>query len=304
MLQIFLCFMAKITLQTDFLRSQASINQFISGQAEVAAILRTPSPATRTKEPTGSTLNKVRYFASGFFLTIASYLLHLLCMNKLSKRVWVESRHAIKNATTVKTDALFQQTFLAKSINTHRLDTADFFLLPPKKTTFATHPTPGMLNLFHEDGVCRGMCHWFVYLYFKTRDRMPDTDQHLRAVGQQFAQGAPRQAAFLQSLDFPPIYDLLRLQVGTDDSKISTTNKTEDKIISEFQHRNPGVYGIYTSSHQVIYIKISELKQYLFDPNEGVMKIASPLLFKKAMARYFESHDNTKDIYVDLYTPR
>ena len=225
-------------------------------------------------------------------------------MTGLSKKVWVQSRHVLSDATAIKTSQIFQANLLAKSVNTHRMDTADYFLRAPEKTTLETHPTPETLNFFHRDGICRGMCHWFVHLYFKTRGRLPDIEQHLKAIGQQFEQGASRQSAFLHALGFTPVYDLLHLNVRTDYSQISVTDNTEDQIITKLQLRPPGVYGIYTSTHQVVYIKLSESQQYLFDPNTGVVKVDSSLLFKKAMERYFETHDQTKKIYVDIYTPR
>ncbi len=302
--------MTTTTFQSDFLQSQTSLNRFLSGDEQAAEILRaTPSPAASTTQ--GRTWNnswidfdELHSLASGYFLTIASYFLHAICMTGLSKKVWVQSRHALSDAEAIKTSQIFQEKLLAKSVNTHRVDTPDYFLRSPAKTTLKTHPTQGTLNFFHQDGICRGMCHWFVHLYFKTRSRQPDADQHLKAIGQQFEHGASRQSAFLHALDFPAIYDLLPLSVRTDYSQIPTTGKTENLLIAELQLRPPGVYGIYTSTHQLVYIKINESQQYLFDSNTGVVKVDSSLLFKKAMERYFETHDQTQKIYVDIYTPR
>lgn len=301
--------MTTTTFQPDFLQSRSSLNRFLFGDEEAASILRTvPSPTTtnlgRSWSNSWIDFNELHSLAEGYFLTIASYFLYSLCITDLSNRVWVQSRHALSNALAIKTNQVFQTNLLAKSVNTHRLDTADYFLLSPAKTTLGTHPSQGVLNFFHPNGVCRGMCHWFVHLYFKTRGRLPNADQHVKAVGQQFEQGASRQASFLHSLNLPPIYDLLRLNVRTDYLQMSTTNKTNDQLIAELQLRPPGVYGIYTSTHQVVYIKVSESEQYLFDPNTGVIKVNASLLFKKGMERYFDSHDQTKKIYVDYYTPR
>ncbi len=297
------------TFLPDFLQSQTSLNRFLSGDVEASAILRAaPSPTTTTQGRTWSNsfidFDELSSLASGYFLTIASYFLYAICMTSLSKKVWVQSRHALSDASAIKTSQIFQEKLLSKSVNTHRVDTADYFLRSPAQTTLKTYPTPGTLNFFHQDGVCRGMCHWFVHLYFKTRGHLPDADQHLKAIGQQFEQGSSRQSAFLHALDFPAIYDLLPLNVRTDYSQISATSKSEDLMTAELQLRPPGVYGIYTSTHQLVYIKVNESQQYLFDPNTGVVKVDSSLLFKKAMERYFETHDHTKKIYVDIYTPR
>jgi hypothetical protein len=208
------------------------------------------------------------------------------------------------DATAIKAQKVFQTNLLSRSINTHRQNTSDYYLHSPLRTSFATHTNSTSLDFFHQEGVCRGMCHWFIFLYFKTQGRFANPEQHIRAVGQQFEQGAARQPAFLQSLALAPLYDLLKLNVHQDNSKISTAGKTPEQILREFQCRAPGVYGIYTSSHQVVYIKIDDNQQYLFDPNVGCIKITSTQLFKNAMERYFESHNNARDILIDRYSTR
>ena len=300
--------MSTQTIPSDFLSSPTHLNRFVSGDEEKKSILRsflssTSSIQGRTWSNSPIDFDELYYLASGYFLTLASYLLYAVCLSDLSKKVWVKSRHTINNALIIKTNKVFQDHLLAKSVNTHRLDSSGYFLRSPAKTDLATHPTPNTLNFFHKEGICRGMCHWFVHLYFKTSASITNTDQHLKAVGKQFEQGAPAQAAFLHSLDLPPIYKLLALKVQMDHSKISTQAKSENQIIVEFQKRPPGVYGIYTSTHQVVYIKVDELRQYLFDPNIGVVKITSPDLLKNAMQRYLETHDSSKEISIDLYTP-
>lgn len=294
-----------VTFKPDFLLIPASLDRFMFRNEEVAVILRDgPTPPTAQGHTWSNSyidLNELYFYVSGFFLSLGSYLLHALCMTDLSKKMWVQSRHTINDATAIKADKIFQNNLLAKSVNTHRLDATNYFLLPPARTTLATHPAGGMVNFFHTGGICRGMCHWFVHLYFKSRGHFSDINQHLRSVGQQFTQGAPNQAALLQSFDLPPVYDLLHLRVQADYSKISVKNKTVEQIIREIQVRPLGVYGIYTSSHQVIYIKIDESRQYLFDPNVGVIRLASPLVFWQAMQTYIETHDPLKEIIVDLY---
>ncbi len=293
------------------LLSADSAQTFLNGEKAVQEI-RQFTTATTTSTAHGRTwnsswidLNEIYYHFSSFVLTLASYLLSAACLTSLSRKTWVMSRHAMDNALVIKTNKVFQENLLSRSINTHRLDSSDYYLKPRMRIPFDTIPDTG-LDFFHEDGMCRGMCFWFVFLYFKTQGQFPDIEQHLRAVGQQFAQGASREAAFLQSLDpeKPPLYDLLRLNTHYNYSKIGTTGKTIEQIFREFYVRPPGVYGIYTSTHNVIYIKIDENRQYLFEPNKGCIKIASNELFKKAMERYFESHDSSKEIVIDKYTPR
>jgi hypothetical protein len=124
----------------------------------------------------------------------------------------------------------------------------------------------------------------------------------MRALGRQFETGASRQPAFLHALTLAPLYDLLRLNVHKNISTISVKEKTSEQIVREIQCRTPGIYGIYTSTHQVIYIKIDDQHQYLFEPNTGTIKITSAMLFKNAMQRYFDTHDSSREIVVDRYS--
>ncbi|MGC1879014.1 MAG: hypothetical protein WA678_06540 [Rhabdochlamydiaceae bacterium] len=287
----------------DVLLTQASAARFLNGEQEAAEIMhRTTSSSTSSDQ--GRSTDQLYYQVSGIILTVTSYLLRLVCLSHLSKRVWVMSRHAIADATAIKTQKIFQATLLARSINTHRKETADYYLQPPLQTPFATCPKATRLNFFHREGVCRGMCFWFIFLYFKTQHHFSNPEQHVRAVGQQFSQGASRQSAFLHSLQLTPLYDLLHLNVHQENSKISVAGKSQETILREFQLRVPGVYSIITSSHQVVYIKIDDNTEYLFDPNLGCIKITSTQLFKNAMERYINNHDPSCEILVDRNSPR
>ena len=290
--------MTTVTFNPHALQAQASVAQFLNGEQEANEILRSVSVPTH-----GSDTNELYCLFSGFVLTITSYFLHAICLTHLSKKTWVMSRHAMTDAAAIKAQKVFRENLLSRSTNSHRLDTSDYYLQSPLRIPFVTQPNFESLNFFHQDGICRGMCLWFIFLYFKTQGRFIDPKQHVRAVGQQFEQGAARQPAFLHSLALAPVYDLLKLSVQQDNSKISAAGKTQEQILSEIQCRSPGVYGIYTSLHQVVYIKIDDYEQYLFDPNIGCIKISSRPLFKNAMERYLESHDNTRDILIDRYSP-
>ena len=293
-----------MAFQLEFLLSPSALNRFLSGNDEIAAMAQTVHTAKAQGRSWGPDLDQAYYWITGYFLTVGSYLLSALCMGNLSKRVWVQSRHALQYGEVLKAENLFQHHLLAKSINTHRLDSASQYLLPPLTTTLSTHPTSGQLNLFHSWGVCRGMSYWFIHLYFKTRSSFSNADLQLAAVGKQFEQGAPQQAVLLHALDPSSVYDLLRLGVREDYSKISPHGKTEEQIIGSIRSNPPGIYGIYTSSHQVVYIKVDASREYLFDPKVGIIKISTAALFKTAMEDGLQSHNTVKEILIDQYTVR
>jgi hypothetical protein len=291
----------RTAFRPQILLNNASVTSFLNGENEAAQIARyTHAPPSRKPQQS----SELPYLVSHILLPLAHYLLRLICFSDLAKKVWVMSRHAIDDATAIKTQKIFQQNLLGRSINTHRKDTEDYYLQHPMRVPFATYNEKN-LEFFHKNGICKGMCYWFAFLYFKTKDRFTDPQQHIRAVTEQFAKGAPRQAAFLQSLKPASIYELLRLNVQEDSSKVSVAGKTRDQICRELQFRAPGVYGIITTSpHFVIYVKVDDNHEYLFEPNKGSINISTPELFKKAMDRYFDTHDSTKEISVDCLTPR
>lgn len=302
--------MATVAFRPEILQSPALLADFLNGNEESAAIIRAaqnPSASQLADRWDTACLSEVKetyHLLYAFVLTVLSYALHNLCMPDLSKRLWVLSRHEQSNGTIIKTEKFFQEHFLARSINYYRNDTADFYLQSPLLLNLSSQSAT-LLEFFHDKGLCRGMSLWFVYLYFKTQNHFSNPQEHLRALGTQFEQGASRQAAFLHSMKTPSSnYDLLNLNTQIDYLKINPRGKTHEQIIGEMQHCIPGVYGVYTGTHQLVYIKHQDGRQFLFDPNKGIFEVDSLALFKKAMERYFNTHDNAPKILIDRYTPR
>jgi hypothetical protein len=293
--------MPTTTFQPQVIQSQASLRHFLSGQTEKAEILRAGKARMQPVYSGNCPLiEECYYLFCEVILTIGSHLTHLFGMTDLSRRLWVFSRHAIYDAAAIKTQRVFQENFLVKAANTHRVCDEPAYLQPDTKTKLPTYPKSETVQWFHTHGVCRGMSLWFVHLYLKTKLRFRDTEQHLRAVGEQFKDGAPVQAALLQSLQPQPAHELLHLK--TQESQIATRGQTEDQILSQLQAHPPGVYGVYTSCHQVVYIKVDSSRQFLFDANRGTLKLVSPHLFKQAMEGYLRSHNSTLPLIVDRYT--
>ncbi len=299
--------MPTATLSPYFLQSTSSLTQFLSGRSEVATIEHTlPTPHTPLQSHSWNRCidpNWLFYIVSEALLTTSSYLLYALCMTDLSKKVWVYSHHALNNAAIIQAEKVFHKAFLVKSVNSYRLDGAPEYLLPPVATSLPTHPNPGILQFFHPKGICRGICYWFVHLCFKTQGKFENADEHLIALGKQFEEGAPAQAVLLQALHPCAVYDLLHLNVREDFLKIAPRGKTDEQIVAELHGLPPGMHGIYLSNHMLVYRKIDETRQYLFDPSIGTFNVRPRFLFKKALERYLNSHDRSQEICVDLYTP-
>lgn len=293
------------TFSPDILQNPTTLARFLSGKEEAAAVVQAghSTLAGRWVVTEPSCWQEMYLSLSSLVLMIASYALQTLCMTDLSKRAWVLSRHQSAQMRVLETQKIFQNNVISRSINTHQIDTADFYLQHPLSTNLP-RTEAARIPFFYSWGICHGMCHWFIHLFFKTYGHFPNAEQHLCALSTQFEQGAPRQAAFLQAPEvFSSIADLLKLDVQKDYKLIDPRVSTHEQIIRGIQSCEPGVYGIYAGNHQVAYIKYAD-KQFLFDPNRGVIKVDSPDLFLKAMESYLKVQDHGLDILIDRYLPR
>lgn len=289
-----------MTILTDTPLTVDHLRTFFSASQESAAIRQSPPLLPYTPTDGETSFEEISTLVWGYILTLTSYLFYAIGFSDFSKTTWVDSRHIFANATVVKTARIFQNHLLATSINTHRKDSEEYFLRSDESTPLETHPNNGLLQFFHAWGMCRGMCHWFIHLYFKTHGMLTDSDQWMHALGNQFAQGAPNHAAFLHSLNYPSIKELLHLEIQRDFANVSA-NQTQEEIAQAIMKNPPGIYAVYTSSHCMVFIQLAN-SAYFFDPNKGVIKIDSVTILQQALEEHLNAHDNKKDILVDLYS--
>lgn len=286
-------------INANLLTSPSTAVQFLNVDREAEAVVRS---AREPSSPFPKDEDELSNYVRGLLLVIASYALHVVCFTDLSKKVWVMSRHAIADGEAISAQKVFKNHLLTRSINTHREDSEDYYLLPRLQTSFIPRErNSAHLNFFQSYGICRGMCYWFASLYLKTKGQCADPEEQVRAVGKQFERGASPQAAFLHSLKHNHVYDLLKLRVQEDESTIPYTGNTYDQICRKILVRVPGVYGIYTSTHMVLFIKIDDDRQYLFDPNVGCIKITGTDTLKTAMEPYLNHHDPSGEILIDRF---
>lgn len=272
--------------------------QFLDVERNAAEVVRTArepsSPSPREEDALGN-------FVRGVLLGLASYLLQMVCLTDLSRKAWVTGRHAISDGYAASAHKVFQNRLLARSINAHREDSEGYYLQPRLHTAMTTHPDPNYLNFFHSYGICRGMCYWFAALYLKTKGQFTNPEEHVRAVGKQFEKGASPQAAFLHSIDLPHAYDFLKLRVQEDNTVIPFQGNSHDQICRKLLVRVPGVYGVYVSNHMLLYIKVDDERQYLFDPIVGSIKIDSFETLKTALQPVLDKHNPAEEIVVDRF---
>ncbi len=276
----------------EVLSSRDAYQRFLTGDADAAALKPGPHNLAHRWDVTDFEVKEVCHWVKTLFLTAVSYLLRGLCLTSLSNRVWVLSRHELAEAQFAKAAQAFQDNLITRSINTYREEDADFYLQLPDSIKF--QPL----------GLCRGMCYWYMHLLFKTQLKFVDRVEHLRAVGDLFAHGAPIQAALLHALPTDEsLYQLAKLDVEEEYATIPTKNRSHEALIGDLNRLDPGKYFIYTSNHVVVFIKMAN-QQFIFDPSTGTINVTSPLLFQNAMSFYFDLHDQKQEIFIDRSMPR
>jgi hypothetical protein len=141
--------------------------------------------------------------------------------------------------------------------------------------------------VFIHGGLCRGMCQWFHFLYLNTQGHFSDRRKHMIAICEQFANGAGKAAALLQSLDAKK-GKILNLNIGAQQPhskrnrpdqmlKILCADWTNDSLLKDIVDKlndlPVGSYTITIPRHALAMVKINNRLSYFFDPDEGVQEI-------------------------------
>jgi len=236
-----------------------------------------------------------------------------LGLRSLSLRIQLIYLHNKTSSLHLQALKTHRTSLLCFCKNLPHLSTADIYLHQPipKKTIHdgkiikLLQPYTGEeeIQFFHQTGTCRGMCYWFIHLYFKARDKFKSSSQLIRAISDQFKDGAPRPATLLQSICATE--KILGL-VGT----TQTFYLKDFTLLKEALKKNPpGIYSIGLGKHRINYIKTSSEKAYIFDPNIGtvyfkkdqhgrsfdlMVKLAKEFAIEKDAPKVTMTHYNTK----------
>lgn len=137
----------------------------------------------------------------------------------------------------------------------------------------------------HPNGICRGICEWFLYLYLHTQGHFSDPRRHMATLGRHFAKGGGQEATLLHSL-FMNKGKLINLKFGTQTTRAaasipllsytcSTWKSSKTAIVSQLQNLPVGAYNIGLPVHNLALVKISPQLCYFFDPNLGIVEVHS-----------------------------
>jgi len=246
-------------------------------------------------------MKALAYEISACAWRVLSLLSSCVCLRNFSKRFAVFARHAKADAEILHCKMLFADNFLCPSINTYRKDDEGIYLHRSTSSLFRT------TGFFNEEGLCRGMSNWFFYLYFKTKPYFPKRQkEQMRMVTQQFANGAPPQAALLHLLK-PKIaqtYLSKTLFLNFIENyylfSICGVNFQEGcSLFAKFLNRLPiGEYTIFSSVHQFNFIKASDCS-YIYDPTYGCFLIDNEQSLGVLLSRCLSGHNLSQEIMID-----
>jgi hypothetical protein len=140
-----------------------------------------------------------------------------------------------------------------------------------KKRTFCSLHKGVKFN--HNQGICRGMSYWFLYLYLKTKTQFSDPRSHMAALGRQFVEGGGVDPTLLQSV-YLRKGKLLNMQ-------ITAPHVTPEHIMNKPLNIPAGAYTIALPRHMMAYVKIHDKLGFFFDPNHGITEINGEAVDKK-----------------------
>ncbi|HEY2810270.1 MAG TPA: hypothetical protein VGJ00_02625 [Rhabdochlamydiaceae bacterium] len=230
---------------------------------------------------------------------ILSLILTCVCAEGLSRRCVVQALHAQAGAASLRMEKLFDSRYLCPSVNTYRKQDSGIYTRPS-----ISSPLLGAHGFFNDKGLCRGMCDWFYSLYFLTKDSFGDPALHMRTLAQQFAQGAPPQAALLHLLnpDFQPAKRYLSIK-AEDFKQLSTRGVTLRHIAEQIFTLPTGAFTLFSSNHQFNFIKASDNLCFLFDPNYGCFRVEECGTLETLLAFVLSSHDKNSQLLIEKVLP-
>jgi len=196
-------------------------------------------------------------------------------LDKLALRIHVLHLHAKTSTIHLQALKTHRSSLICFSKNIPTPSSSDVYLHEPIERTkikdpvlekyFFSSKNDNQISFFHELGSCRGICYWFIYLYFKTKDTFSSPHLHIIRISQEFTDGAPAPAALLQSLH--PVENFLNIKSKTLFYYLDNFIELKQNLLS----CSEGIYTIGLGRHRINYIKISEEKAYIFDPNIGTI---------------------------------
>lgn len=154
------------------------------------------------------------------------------------------------------------------------------------------------IPLFSE-GLCRGACLWFIFLYLKTKEKFTDPLNHLLAVSGQFKTGIPKQAALLQSLE-KSFLNFETTTLKNQSISLYELDLDRESALEKLQSLNNGIYRMGLLNHSIVYIKVNGMG-YQWDPEYGLLAVTEKQLLDLILTDYYQPGNSDSQVYVESY---
>lgn len=265
----------------EIVHSLPTLKQFFQGDEDLAlirALAESPRP-----EPFGGrwhvtwlAVTAPLKFISALFLWAIAPILRLFGATDVAIHAEVIGGQLLSEVLPLIHYVEEGANYLAPLFNTYAFSASPVYLTPQLRTE-TLQDAPEIQNCaagfefinFYQNGVCRGISHWFAYLYLHTQQAFEDPEAHLCAVAGRFSSGANSQAALLQALYFPEKLLGFRVEPGEEIPYV------QNQINAAFEGAAAGAYFVEVPYHRLLLIKTRE-RGYLINPSEGVVRLEQP----------------------------
>lgn len=233
---------------------------------------------------------------TALFLEAIGYLTFALCLEKLSRPVFTLSSFVMRDLEVLTTQLDFGKNLIIPAGHFHALGTRDVYgrdpiereKIPSKeiRDKLFSHPDFDTLTFYHTNGMCRGGCYWFNFLFLKALQTMTFEEAALFAA-KQFEYGMPRQAALIQTMGGigPHILNLEAFDT-------LVFEKEDLSLLSPFIERLPdGIYLVGLHDHCISYLKAGK-KSYLWDYNKGLIRAEHPAMVIERIGPYLKERSD------------
>ena len=174
---------------------------------------------------------------------------------------WVMQKKTLQ-ISIVKTCFLGQRV-IASSINKPRAHLTDI-----TKYTLMQKESSRVVDLSGKNGICLGMCRWFLKIYLQTKPAYSHSGDHIKSITSIFTNGGTREATLLQFIPNSEYNSLFNLALN-DIPTLSLSNYFDKKTSETHSKLNKGIYLVLTDNHATLFIKHTNYLSYFFDPNIG-----------------------------------
>ncbi|MBY0528811.1 MAG: hypothetical protein K2P51_01325 [Rhabdochlamydiaceae bacterium] len=206
---------------------------------------------------------------------VLQYLAQSVGAENLAKRCKIHCFHLEKDQKNLQIFQKYGSKFLFPTLNTHRRDTEDLYLIPAQPHLDQPNSPFISFHFYHPKGICRGIGDLFFFLYLKAQNQFKSSENLILAVAKVFERGAPREAALLQSMKIKDVNEALKIKPRF----VAAFEQPQKDLLqlSKYLFTLPqGEYAVtaFFAGHRLNFIRSINSRRYLIDPTYGVFSFS------------------------------